>query len=197
MRCLIVSKTQAGNAVCVGALAKDRSNLRLTKSPGYPFLPADTPFEIGQVWDLNYYPCPNLIPPHVEDVIYNKARLLYSLVDLAESLSKWINPWVGSVSKLFDGKTRSTKTGSRYVQQDDLPMASVGFWIPDRRLLLQSCEGYFRYLRFRFKYVGVANPPEQIEEGRLVRVSLARWFKPEEADEQLPERCFLQISGVY
>ena len=197
MRCLIVSKTKAGKAICVGALAKDRSNLRLTTSPGYPFLPVDTPFEVGQVWNLNYYPCPNPTPPHVEDVIIKNARFQYTLAGLAENLPKWIDPWVGGVSGLFDGKTRSTTAGSRYVQQDDLPGASIGFWIPDRNLLFQSGEGYYRYMRFRMKYVGVASPPERIEKGRLVRVSLARWFKPKETDDQLPERCFLQISGVY
>ncbi len=197
MRCLIVSKTHAGKAFCVGALAKDRSNLRLTTNPEYPFLPVDTPFEIGQVWDVSYYPCSNHTPPHVENVIVTQARFMYTLSELAENLPKWTKPWVGGVSEVFDGKTRSTASGSRYVQQDDLPMVSVGFWIPDRNLIYQSSEPYYRYLRFRMKYVGVENPPQQINKGRLVRVSLARWFKPDEADDQLPERCFLQISGVY
>lgn len=196
MRCLIVSKTRVKNRICVGALSSNYSNLRLTVQLDSPFLPLDTPFEIGQVWELSYSALKNVKPPHVEDVLVNKTRFLGTRSDLAEVLPKWVNPWKGHVIKVFDGKTRFTSSGSRYIQ-DDIPDRSVGFWIPDRDLIYSQSERYYRYDRFRLRYVGVAIPPQTIEAGRLVRVSLARWWKPDDAEDGFPDRCYLQLSGVY
>lgn len=205
MRCLIVSKTQARNAVCVGALAADRSNLRLTEQAGFPFLPHDTPYEIGQIWELSYVPCSDLAAPHLEDVLVTSAEFVASRSDLAERLPEWASPWRGGVKDLFDGKISGpTTSGSGYIQ-DDIPRQSVGFWIPDRDLVseyeVSPYNGvrryYYRYAPFRIIYVGVARPPEQIQAGALARVSLARWYKPSDAADDFPERCYLQISGVY
>ena len=194
MRCLIISKTRAGNAICVGALATNRTNLRLTERPDFPFLPVDTRYEIGQVWEIAYFPCENVNPPHVEDVLVHKARFLYTRPDLATDLPNWVNPWKGNVIEVFGRKTRYTTSGSRYIQ-DDIPDRSVGFWIPDKDLTYN--EPYYRYGRFRMRYVGFAIPPKIIKAGRLVRVSLSRWFKPDDAEGDFPERCYLQLSGVY
>lgn len=205
MRCLIVSKTQARNAVCVGALAADRSNLRLTEQAGFPFLPHDTPYEIGQIWELSYVPCSDLAAPHLEDVLVTSAEFVASRSDLAERLPEWTSPWRGGVKDLFEGKISGpTTSGSGYIQ-DDIPRQSVGFWIPDRDLVskyeVSPYNGvrryYYRYEPFRIIYVGVARPPEQIQAGALARVSLARWYKPSDAADDFPERCYLQISGVY
>ena len=78
MRVLIVSKTRAGALICVGGLAADRSNLRLTEQEGMPFLPASTEYDIGQVWDLSYAPCNDISPPHLEDVMVTSSDFLYS-----------------------------------------------------------------------------------------------------------------------
>ena len=205
MRCLIVSKTQARNAVCVGALAADRSNLRLTEQAGFPFLPHDTPYEIGQIWELSYVPCSDLAAPHLEDVLVTSAEFVGARSDLAERLPEWASPWRGGVKDLFEGKISGpTTSGSGYIQ-DDIPRQSVGFWIPDRDLVskyeVSPYNGvrryYYRYEPFRIIYVGVARPPEQIQAGALARVSLARWYKPSDAADDFPERCYLQISGVY
>lgn len=47
---------------------------------------------------------------------------------------------------------------------------------------------------FSIKYVGFAEPINKIPAGTLVRVSLARWWRPTETSE---ERCYLQLSGWY
>jgi hypothetical protein len=44
----------------------------------------------------------------------------------------------------------------------------------------------------RFAWVGVQRPPERIEAGALVRMSLSRLFSSETA----PEGYYVQISGV-
>ena len=202
MRCLIVSKTEAGREVCVGALAADRSNLRLTEQDGSHFLPADTAYEIGQVRELSYTPCENLVAPHLEDVLVTASEFYNTIPNLAESLPNWVRPWVGGVSSLFDGKISGPNlSGSGYIQ-DDVPRQSVGFWTPDKDIYGQYTPGlsrfYYRYEPFRLPYVGVAHPPpEVITAGTLVRVSLARWSKPRDAAPDFPERCYLQVSGSY
>lgn len=202
MRCLIVSRTEAGREVCVGALAADRSNVRLTEDLGSHFLPADTPYEVGQVWELSYTQRADIVPPHVEDVLVTSRDLLYERTNLQEQLSEWVNPWRGGVINVFDGKLEGpTSRGSLYIQ-DDIPGQSVGFWLPDRYISGSYTPGmtrfYYKYEQFRIPYVGVAHPPpERIAAGTLVRVSLARWSKPQDAAQDFPERCYLQISGSY
>ena len=205
MRVLIVSKTTAGALVCVGGLAADKSNVRLTEQEGMPFLPANTEYEIGQVWDLSYTLCDDIAPPHVEDVLVTSSSFLYARSDLATLLPGLVQSWSGGVNSLFDGKISGpTSSGGGYVQ-DDLPNQSVGFWMPDRNLQLESENSpfsygrrfYYRYEPFRLPYVGGATPTEQIPAGTLVRVSLARWWKPSGSGGDFPERCYLQISGWY
>lgn len=70
-RVLIVSKTRMrGGHVCVGGhdLDERMRSLRLLQPDGTN-MPADARFEIGQLWELNYQPAPNVQPPHVEDVL--------------------------------------------------------------------------------------------------------------------------------
>ena len=201
MRCLIVSKTEAGREVCVGALTVDGTNVRLTEHPGSHFMPADTPFEIGQVWEISYTPRQDVVPPHVEDVLVNSQEFSTTVPDMVQVLTGLVNPWRGSVANLFDGKIDGpTSNGSLYIQ-DNLPEQSVGFWLPDKDVSGSYTPGlsrfYYKYETYRIPYVGVAHPPpDRISAGTLVRVSLARWYKPPDAIN-FPERCYLQISGSY
>lgn len=202
MRCLIVSKTEVGREVCVGALAANRSNVRLTEHLDSHFLPSDTPYEVGQVWELSLTPRGDIVPPHVEDMLVTSREFSRTVPNLAQSLTEWVTPWRGGVESLFDGKIDGpTVNGSLYIQ-DDVPEQSVGFWLPDKDILGEYTPGlsrfYYRYEPFRIGYVGVAHPPpERIAAGTLVRVSLARWYKPPESGGDFPERCYLQISGSY
>ena len=202
MRCLIVSKTEAGREVCVGALAANHSNLRLTEHLESHFLPADTPYEIGQVWDLSFTPKVDLVPPHVEDVIVTSSEFLYNHPGVRGFLLSRVPHWEGSPLSLFEGKIDGpTSNGSLYIQ-DEIPEQSVGFWKPDRDMTGAYTPGmsafYYMYEGFRLPYVGVAHPPPNlIPAHTLVRVSLARWFRPRDTNLDFPERCYLQISGSY
>ena len=202
MRCLIVSRTEAGREVCVGALTVEGANVRLTEDIRSHFLPADTPFEIGQVWEISYTPRQDIVPPHIEDVLITAKQFSTTVPNIVQVLNGLAQPWRGSVTSLFDGKIQGpTSSGSLYIQ-DDVPGQSVGFWITDRDLAGSYTPGmssfYYTYESFRIPYVGVAHPPpERITSGTLVRVSLARWYKPRDAAADLPERCYLQISGSY
>ena len=47
------------------------------------------------------------------------------------------------------------------------------------------------------KYVGEESPIKVIPAGTLVRLSLARWWRPEKSEPNFEERCYLQLSGWY
>src|SRR5207247_3577705 len=76
MRVLIVAKTHVHGRACVGGLAlEDNSGLRLLESNG-AHQPADTDYEVGQIWDLDCRPSAHLTPPHVEDVLVVKRHIV-------------------------------------------------------------------------------------------------------------------------
>jgi hypothetical protein len=47
---------------------------------------------------------------------------------------------------------------------------------------------------FSIPYVGFAEPLSEIPANTLIRVSMCRWWRREEYEE---EKCYLQISGWY
>jgi hypothetical protein len=46
-------------------------------------------------------------------------------------------------------------------------------------------------------FVGFDEPVDVIPAASLIRLSLARWWKHPEADEDFELRCYLQLSGWY
>jgi hypothetical protein len=80
---------------------------------------------------------------------------------------------------------------------------STGFWLPDRPLTLQEEAAGRHYYVYpglggvrRLRYVGATEPLLEIREDQLVRVSLARWWQPDD-DPAMELRCYLQLSGSY
>lgn len=196
-RVLIVSKTRMrGDHVCVGGhdLNESMRSVRLLQPDGKN-MPADTRFEIGQVWDLDYEPAPDVRPPHVEDVLVNPegARHIDTVQSLGAFLRERVSMWTGT---MFEGRLLRTNSGTGYVPIDGpFPSCSTGYWLPDEPL---SFDGASRYVfradgGRRIRYVGVAEAIARIEPGTLVRVSLARPWTPSNA----PAGLYLQISGWY
>jgi hypothetical protein len=187
---------------CVGGLALDGNHsVRLMQANGSP-QPADAPYQVGQVWDLDYRPSPDIRPPHVEDVLVLRALHVSDQPNLRQFLLDRIQPWRGAPNQTFEELVRPTYHGSGYINDImGVPGMSVGFWISDRRLSQEIQEGklYYRYPAERgvrlLKYVGCAPPTGSIPSGALVRLSLARWWRHEGSD--LEERCYLQMSGWY
>ena len=106
--------------------------------------------------------------------------------------------WRGSTDILFDGHINWTPNGSGYISESgQIPENSVGFWIPDKELTRRDYNEKVRYsypIRWRnITFVGFQDPLDSIPAGTLVRVSLARWWSPDENEE----RCYLQLSGYY
>lgn len=108
--------------------------------------------------------------------------------------------WQGAPSNLFDSCLCFTGSGRGFIAaQTGVPANSAGFWISDRDLVEMPAEAggiFYEYSNARqVKYVGLIETLSNIPAGTLLRVSLARWWKPE--DVEIEERCYLQLSGWY
>jgi hypothetical protein len=211
-RVLIVAKTHMASGVCIGGLTREgNKSVRLIPSDRRNH-PADTPYDIGQVWDLDFHPSPEVIPPHVEDVIVTKERYIAQVPNLLETLTQRVQPWKGSPNQLFDDLL-TISDGRGYISENRVvPNVSTGFWLLDKPLILNYPHGnpkpFYRsdfeievvntlLLRrgvLNIPYVGFAPPIDQIPAGTLIRVSLARWWAPDGTNEK---RCYLQLSGWY
>jgi hypothetical protein len=203
MRVVIVSKTKMTGRYCVGGLTADgRESLRLLQADGSN-QPPETPYDVGEVWEIDGQRKPDCLPPHLEDFLATQRHQLGREPRLAQFLSERIRPWRGGPEVLFDGLIRFTGNRSGYIsRQNKLPSCSTGFWLADRPLRLVQDKGKASYhyarkdLICRITYVGAATPPAVITPGTLVRVSLARGWRPEDTPD-LEERCYLQLSGYY
>ncbi len=196
-------------SACVGGLVlRNNRSIRLFKSDGSR-LPASTAYEIGQVWDMDIESMDNLKPPHIEDVKVLRRELSGTREGLKEFLLDRLQPWRGGPDSIFDGLIRVTSTGKGYISETaGVPNASTGFWIPDYGLTRFDDESrQYRYensfgstnphgLRY-ITYVGFQPPIDSIPSGSLVRLSLARWWRPEDSDPDFELRCYLQLSGWY
>jgi hypothetical protein len=202
MDVIIVSKTHMSSAACIGGVLANGRFVRLLDSNGYN-QPGDTALEVGDVYTITFSERSDKRPPHIEDILVNSMDHKFSfssldkMVEHLKTVSK-VKIWRGSTEVLFDGKINWTTGGSGYISENgEMPSNSVGFWIPNRDLTRRDFKGKVRYsypIRWRsITFVGFQNPVETIPAGTLVRVSLARWWSPDEEDE----RCFLQLSGWY
>jgi ATP-dependent DNA helicase RecQ len=203
LRVLIVAKTHMHDRACVGGLALDDNKALRLLEPNGAHQPAGTDYEIGQVWELDFRPSSHIRPPHVEDVLVTKRRLMGRVIDLPGCLLGRVEPWRGAPNQTFDNLVRPTYNGSGYVNDImGVPGMSTGFWLPDRPLAQEVSEGksYYRYpcdkgVRL-LRYVGFTSPMKSVPTGTLVRLSLARWWRPDGAHD-VEERCYLQMSGWY
>lgn len=201
---LILSKTHMHGQVCVGGiLTRNGKFVRLLDEDGHN-QPEDTPFEVRQVWEIEFTQKSNCTPPHVEDIlIHNQTKkgVLKKEITLTDYLVKTlkVKVWRGAPDNLFDGLIKWTSSGSGYIDNHAVPSNSVGFWIADKDLTRNDYNGVrYKYpspLGWRtIKFVGFQSPVQKIPAGTLMRVSLARWWQK---DEHSDKCCYLQLSGWY
>jgi hypothetical protein len=202
MDVIIVSKTHMSNAACVGGVLANGRFVRLLKSDGYN-QDSDSDIEVGEVYTIIFSERTEKNPPHVEDILVRSMTYKFTFEDIGKMVEYLkvklkIKIWKGSSDVLFDGNLQWTSGGSGYISEDgEIPTSSVGFWIPDKNLTRKDFNDKVRYsypIRWRnISYVGFQNPVDLIPAGTLVRVSLARWWSPNNDEE----RCYLQLSGWY
>jgi hypothetical protein len=200
MNVLIVAKTKLGYGVCVGGLDANQRSVRLYE-PGWRFPAATTQYEIGQLWDMELEERQETEPPHVEDTLVVRRRFIRDVGNVKAYLLRRIEPWTGPITQLFEGKLGFTGGGRGFIQRPRLPTRSTWFWSPDAPLKARrngKAKVYYRYRdQYEISYVGVGDAIDTIPTNALVRLSLARWWRPPDAAQDFPYRCYLQVSGWY
>jgi len=198
MRVLIVAKTVLGNRFCVGALDSEGNSLRLFEE-GWEYPRADSPYKVGQEWDMEVEQKVSPRPPHVEDVLVTRRKPRGVVADMVDRLHGMVQPWDGPITGLYEGKLNFTGRKRGYIAEPDVPSRSTWFWTPDKPLTKVEINHkvYYRYDDYEMSYVGVEPAVDIIPAGALVRISLASWWKQPQAGDELPERCYLQLSGWY
>lgn len=205
MEVLILSKTKYGTTqVCVGGICvNSKQFVRLLNQGGY-YQPADTKFNIGDIWDINFTVNPYRKEPHNEDVTIHSftfVRKIYPLETFIKNMGVPI--WKNNIANIFEGKILWQANGKGYFSENikNYPNHSVGFWISDVDLKHQKVghQDFYIYqnngISRQIVYKGNQSILPVIPKGRLIRLSLAKWWKPEDSD--IEERCYLQLSGWY
>ena len=202
MEILITSKTHKGKAACIGELVIDNNRFVRLLNPGHWDQYADTDFNVGDIWDIRFTDIDDVEPPHIEDIIVHTKRVVRNVGNFTDFIqNSGVNIFRGSPYSIFNGLLRWTRNGSGFIgAKGEFPDNSVGFWISDRNLKLIDKHYVYSSPNIsvgfkRLKYVGFEKPVDLIPAGTLMRISLARWWKPEDSD--LEERCYLQLSGWY
>jgi hypothetical protein len=203
MEVLILSKTHFGfDSVCVGGMVlSNNQHVRLLNYGGcYQYI--DTELNVGDVWDINFISSKICREPHNEDVIVLSQTYLRRIDNITQVIKNSNLPiWSGSADNIFESKLRWANSGSGFlsVNYPDFPSHSVGFWISNQPLTFENNYYFYparnMFSRRKLKYKGVLKPIEVIPANTLIRVSLAKWWKPEDTDTE--EKCYVQLSGWY
>jgi hypothetical protein len=201
MEVLILSKTKYGTTqFCVGGICINNKQFIRLLNPGGFYQPVDTPFNIGDIWDINFAVNADRREPHNEDVTVNSSKFVKRIYALETYIKNMGVPiWRNNITNIFEGKILWQKNGKGYFSENirNYPTHSVGFWISD--VDLRFSNGSYIYennvVSKQIVYKGNQNPLPVIPRGRLIRLSLAKWWKP--ADTDIEERCYLQLSGWY
>ncbi|MDR1895207.1 MAG: hypothetical protein LBR10_00260 [Prevotellaceae bacterium] len=206
---LIVSKTRLSNdLVCVGGIDMEKSlSVRLLDRNGYHETTSDCPYNIREVWEVEYISSPRPLP-HSEDINVRsrkKTDILKQDISILDILRKCnFNVYTGSIRNVFEGKLKCTGSGSFYISEESVPQNSTCFWICDKNIARQDYRSKIKYnyndgsrsWGYKISYVGLdENPAQIIQQGTLVRLSLAHWWSPDDSEDE--ERCYLQLSGWY
>jgi hypothetical protein len=163
--------------------------------------PFEDDHEIGQIWDIEFHRPAKIFPPHTEDIIVTKGKLIDFIPNVR--ISEIIPPYQGDAFGLYDGMIRFTGNGSGYIsKRSGVPNYSTCFWSANKSLrrIKDGSNVYYHYsvddlCGVKFKYVGLQEPVESIEVGTTIRMSLARWWAPHDAD--IEDRCYVQLSGWF
>lgn len=180
-----------GGRWCVGALTLNVwASVRLVNRLEDNGWPANAPFEIGQVWNIEGRRPGNLRPPHTENFLIREKEYLR---EYGRSLAKDIVAHVpiarGGLDRLYGGCLRAIPSGSMRIIEGCVPSYSTQFWVPSYELRWGG--DYFWTGGRRIKFVG-GQQARTIVPGSLVRMSLSGWFRP---SGHTQDGCFLQVSG--
>jgi hypothetical protein len=202
MEVLILSKTEFGNNVCVGGVVISTNQYVRLLNPGGWYQHADTDFDIGDIWNISFISNSELKEPHNEDVIIHSKSYVRKIDNLTDFVLKSKMPiWKGHIDNIFENKLNWAKSGAGYLSANhhNYPTHSVGFWISDKSLYFENDHYIYPTGNIssnrKLKYKGLSTSINPIPANTLIRVSLAKWWKPENSDVE--NRCYAQLSGWY
>ena len=201
---LIVAKTRLKRGFCIGGIAQNGCSVRLGVPAKDAVANFNCEYSVGDVWLIEEYRLPrNLTPPHTEDMDVLRKKKLRVADRLLDAIERLMPPVVGGIDRLFGGAVQCAENGRLYIAAQNVPNYSTLFWRPDRPLQIStSPSGSFRYVYKSddgdcfLSYVGTAIAKPILPAGILIRLSLARLWRPEIAPEQEPA-CYLQVSGWF
>ena len=204
MNVVIVAKTRMGRGACIGGITFDGRSVRLVAADADNADNFNMAYEVGDVWEVRWIPEQEVVPPHVENVIVTEKRRLPPIDDVTAFAEKQMPPQEGGIDVLYEGLTRATRTGALYIAEGSgIPSFSTMFWKPNRHLQRETSAKRIRY-RYptadggrTLTFVGFQEPLDEIPAGTLLRVSLAHWWRPEEARPDDEFRCYVQLSGWF
>ena len=107
---LIVAKTRRGGGCCIGALAPDGRSLRLAAANAGSNEHAGQEYAVGDVWEVEIAPHPQITPPHVETVVVYARRWLRRAADPIGAIERLMPPVLGGSEALYDGLLQTTET---------------------------------------------------------------------------------------
>jgi hypothetical protein len=199
------------NNVCIGGIdLEQRLSVRLLTAQGYHEPLDKCPYNIRDVWDIEYNRTNKRPLPHSEDVCVvsrNKVSVLRKDITMLSYLDIIRYPiYNGSIFATYDGKLKSSREGSLFISADNVPTYSTCFYISDVNMQQHTNPAdnriyyYFSvsldpFADYRIPYVGTEiSISKIIPKGTLIRLSLANWWQNEFMSEK---RCYLQLSGAY
>jgi hypothetical protein len=199
----------ANNRVCVGGIdLENEIPLRLFGTNGHHESIGACPFNLREIWDIEYVRYNQRSLPHSEDVRIiskEKSGILKKEISILSILKQIDFPiYEGDILNTFEGKLKRTDYNTLYISEDSVPNCSTCFWISDRtfsqydrkKVRYGQVSDDFILTGDNFPYVGLEeNPVLHIPQGTLVRLSLAHWWAPENSDQG--KKCYLQLSGWY
>src|SRR4051812_9312190 len=131
MKVLIVAKTRRGAGACVGGITEAGRSVRLIAADVPANERAGLEYGVGEVWEIETAPAPEIIPPHVEDILVLHGRRLRASDKLEETIRRFMPPVSGGPEQLFQGRAQATNSGGLYVcERTGLPARSTMFWEP-------------------------------------------------------------------
>ena len=205
MEILILSKTKYGpTQVCIGGICVGNKQFVRLLNPGGYYQPANTLFNIGDIWDVSFSINSNRREPHNEDVTIHNSHFVKKIYPLATHIKTMgVSIWQNDISNIFEGKIFWTNNGKGYFSENikNYPAHSVGFWISDVDLVHEQVgvQEFYTYRKNgtirQIVYKGSQAPLPRIPSGKLIRLSLAKWWAP--PDGNMEARCYLQLSGWY
>lgn len=201
---VILARTQMkGNRVCVGgySVTQKRYVRLLTKNAENQS--ETTPYQVGQVYSVNYENRTQLVLPHCEDVCVHESELKDEEIDFYKILET-ISSRDIHIRDLFN-KLLQWENGSGFlIEQESLPSGSVIVVQLNHDLYLSKKDReYYYYIdnnlreTFKVKYVGIYDKSNvrKILAGTFLRFSLARWWDRDGQFQQ--KRAYLQLSAIY